>query len=292
MLFVIKSHPLLDNFAGPFFAAVFLVLLLLQWFFPLRRQRFLWLRRLVRNVAFSGLGFALARISLVPIPLMTSVWAANHHFGLLHWLPFQIPQWLLIVIGVLLMDYLYWWWHVALHLVPFMWRFHNVHHCDLDMDVSTGVRFHFGEVIMSVPFRVAVVALFGIDFWALIVFEFLFESANLFEHSNWRLPLRLERFLHHFIVTPRMHGIHHSIVQRETNSNWGTIFCCWDKFHRTLRRDIPQAAITIGVASYRDESELTFAKLFILPFCKQRPWRLPDGRVPERPAQIVDELAP
>ena len=289
---MIKTHPLLDNFAGPFFAALFLALVFLQWRFPLRRCHFSWLRRLLRNVAFSGVGFALARISLVPIPILTSVWAASHHFGILHWLPFPLPRSLFIVVGVLLMDYLYWWWHVALHLVPFMWRFHNVHHSDLCMDVSTGVRFHFGEVIMSIPFRVIAVPLFGIDFWALIIFEFLFESTNLFEHSNWRLPLRLERFLNHVLVTPRMHGIHHSIVQRETNSNWGTIFCWWDILHRTLRRDIPQDAITIGVAGYRDESELTFPKLFVLPFRPQRPWQLPDGRVPERDAQRASELAP
>jgi sterol desaturase/sphingolipid hydroxylase (fatty acid hydroxylase superfamily) len=289
---VIKAHPLLDNFAGPFFAGVFLVLLFLQWRFPLRHCHLSWLRRAVRNVVFSGVGFALARISLVPIPLLVSVWAANHQFGLLHLLPFRVPHWLLIIVGVLLMDYLYWWWHVALHLIPFMWRFHNVHHSDLDMDVSTGVRFHFGEVIMSVPFRVAAVALLGVDFWALIVFELLFESINLFEHSNWRLPIGVERLLNHILVTPRMHGIHHSIVQRETNSNWGTIFCWWDLFHHTLRRDVPQDAITIGVASYRDEAELTLLKLFALPFRTQRPWRLPDGRVPERAAQSVDQLAP
>jgi sterol desaturase/sphingolipid hydroxylase (fatty acid hydroxylase superfamily) len=289
---VIKTHPLLDQFAGPFFAAIFLALLFLQWQFPLRRCHFSRLRRLMRNVAFSGVGFALARISLVPIPILTSVWAANHRIGLLHWLPFPAPHWLLIVAGVLLMDYLYWWWHVALHLVPFMWRFHNVHHSDLCMDVSTGVRFHFGEVIMSIPFRVTAVLLFGIDFWSLVIFEFFFESTNLFEHSNWRLPIGFERFLNHIVVTPRMHGIHHSIVQRETNSNWGTIFCWWDVLHRTLRRDIPQDAITIGVASYRDESELTLVKLFVLPFRPQRPWRLPDGRVPERAAQPADKLAP
>jgi sterol desaturase/sphingolipid hydroxylase (fatty acid hydroxylase superfamily) len=289
---VIRTHPLLDNFAGPFFAALVLVLLVLEWRFPLRRCPFSWFRRLVRNVAFSGVGFALARVALVPIPILASVWAANHGFGVLHWVPIQMPHWLLIVIGVLLMDYLYWWWHVALHLVPFMWRFHNVHHSDLCMDVSTGVRFHFGEAIMSVPFRVTVVLLLGLDFWALIVFEFLFESTNLFEHSNWRLPIGFERFLNCIIVTPRMHGIHHSIVQRETNSNWGTIFCWWDILHSTLRRDIPQDAITIGVAGYRDESELTLPKLFILPFRAQRPWRLPDGRVPERAAHFVKKLAP
>ncbi len=289
---MIRTHPLLDNFAGPFFAALLLTLLVLQWRFPLRPCYLSWLPRLLRNLAFSGVGFALARIALVPIPILTSVWAANHRFGLLHWLPLQIPHWLLIVIGIVLMDYLYWWWHVALHLVPFMWRFHIVHHSDLCMDVSTGVRFHFGEVILSVPFRVSIVALLGLDFWALIVFEFLFESTNLFEHSNWRLPLGFERFLNHVLVTPRMHGIHHSIVQRETNSNWGTIFCWWDVLHRTLRRDVPQDAITIGVASYRDESELTLPKLFVLPFQKQRTWRLPDGSVPERAPRPAKELAP
>jgi sterol desaturase/sphingolipid hydroxylase (fatty acid hydroxylase superfamily) len=289
---VIRTHPLIDSFAGPFFAALFLALAILEWRSPLRRCGFSWLRRLVRNVAFSTVGFALARITLVPIPLLTSLWAANHRWGVLHWLPFDLPRWLFIAAGVLLMDYLYWWWHVALHLVPSMWRFHNVHHSDLCMDVSTGVRFHFGEVIMSIPFRVAGVLVLGIDFWALIVFEFLFESANLFEHSDWRLPLGLERFLNHIIVTPRMHGIHHSIVQRETNSNWGTILCWWDILHRTLRRDIPQDAITIGVAGYRDESELTLPKLFVLPFRPQRPWQLPDGRVPDRAAQPADQLAP
>jgi sterol desaturase/sphingolipid hydroxylase (fatty acid hydroxylase superfamily) len=285
---MMKGVPLLDHFGGPLFAAVFFALLFLQWKFPLRRQHFSALRRLVRNGLFSAPGFALARISLVPFPLMTARWAAHHDFGLLRLLP--MPHWLALIVGVLLMDYAYYWWHVGLHLLPFLWRFHNVHHPDLDMDVSTAMRFHLGEVILSVPFRVAVVAALGIDFWALIVFELMFETLTFFEHSNWRLPIRLERLLHYFLVTPRMHGIHHSIVQRETNSNWGTIFCWWDKLHRTLRRDLPQNAITIGVAAYRDETELTVGKLFLLPFRAQRPWRSPDGSVPDRSPQFSDKL--
>jgi len=141
--------------------------------------------------------------------------------------------------------------------------------------VTTALRFHLGEIIFSVPFRIIIVAAFGIDFWALVIFELLFEAANLFEHSNWRLPIRLERFLNHLLVTPRMHGIHHSIVQRETNSNWGTVFCWWDYLHRTLRRDIRQDAITIGVAAYRDETELTLGKLFVLPFRANEPGACP-----------------
>lgn len=286
---MIKDVPLLNHFAGPFFATVFFILLLVQWKFPLRRQTFSRLRRLARNGVFSVPGFALARVSLVPFPLMTAVWAAHHHFGLLRLLP--APRWLAVVAGVLLLDYAYYWWHVGLHLVPFLWRFHNVHHSDLDMDVSTALRFHLGEVILSVPFRVTVVAAFGIDLWALIVFELIFETVTFFEHSNWRLPIRLERFFHYFLVTPRLHGIHHSIVERETNSNWGTIFCWWDKLHRTLRRDIPQDEITTGVAAYRDEKELTLGRLFILPFRRQRPWRLPGGEQPERPQRPAEQLA-
>jgi sterol desaturase/sphingolipid hydroxylase (fatty acid hydroxylase superfamily) len=287
---VIKTVPLLDHYAGPFFVVVVLVLLFLESRFPLRRTHFSKAGRLIRNVVFSAPAFALARISLVPIPLLVSVWAAHHDIGLLRLLP--LPPWLAIVVGLLVMDYAYWWWHVALHRLSFLWRFHNVHHSDLNMDVSTGIRFHLGEVILSIPFRVATVLVFGIDFWALVAFEFFFETLNLFEHSNWRLPLGVERFLNHFLVTPRMHGIHHSIVQRETNSNWGTIFCWWDKLHRTIRRDIPQDAITIGVAAYRDESELTIGRLFLLPFREQRPWRLPDGKVPDRSPQPADQLAP
>jgi sterol desaturase/sphingolipid hydroxylase (fatty acid hydroxylase superfamily) len=285
-----KTAPFLDHYGGLIFGALFALLFFAQRKFPLRRQRFPALRRLVRNLIFFAPGLALARISLVPIPILVALWAARHHFGLLHLIP--VPRWLAIALGVFVMDYAYWWWHVGLHLIPVLWRFHNVHHCDLDLDVSTATRFHLGEVIFSVPFRMVVVALFGIDFWALVVFEIMFEAANMFEHSNWRLPIKVERILNHLLVTPRMHGIHHSIVQRETNSNWGTVFCLWDSLHRTLRRDIPQDAITIGVAAYRDEAELTVGKLFVLPFQSPRSWKLPNGEVPEREPKPAEELAP
>ncbi len=285
-----KSVPFLDYVGTPFFLALFGPLFWMQWRRPLRRPNFSALRRLGRNFIFSAPGFAIARVAMIPIPLATALWAEQHHFGLLHWL--SLPRWLAIVAGILAMDWAYYWWHYANHLVPVLWRFHNVHHTDLDLDVSTAARFHFGEIALSLPFRVGVVVLLGIPFLALIIFELIFESATIFHHSNWRLPLALERALNHIIVTPRMHGIHHSIVQRETNSNWGTIFCWWDTIHRSLRRDIAQSEITIGVAAFRDEDELTLGKLLMLPFRPQRRWRLPDGQVPERAPQSVDELQP
>ncbi len=160
------------------------------------------------------------------------------------------------------------------------------------MDVSTASRFHLGEVLFSIFFRVAVVGLFGLGIWTLAAYNLLFSVANQFQHSNWRLPIRVERVLNLFFVTPRMHGIHHSIVQRETNSNWGTVFRWWDQIHGTLRIDIPPAALTIGVAAFRDEDELTFGKRFILPFRKQRAWQLPSGEVPNRKPSPASELAP
>jgi sterol desaturase/sphingolipid hydroxylase (fatty acid hydroxylase superfamily) len=286
----LKPIPLLDYVGSPIFLVLFALLLSLQWKYPLRVRHFSILRRLVRNFVFSIPAFGLLRLTLIPIPLAVSFWASRAQFGLLHWIP--LPGITAAVAGFLLMDWAYYWWHYATHFVPFFWRFHNVHHTDLDLDVTSAARFHFGEILLSIPFRILIVSLFGIAPLVYLVFEIVFESASLFHHSNWRLSLGAERFLNHVIVTPRMHGIHHSIVQGETNSNWGTIFCWWDKLHHSLRRDIPQDAIVIGVPSYRDEKELTLGQLWSLPFKDQRPWQLPNGDVPERPRQHASELAP
>ncbi|MBA2586762.1 MAG: sterol desaturase family protein [Chthoniobacterales bacterium] len=282
-------NPVLDA-AGPVFVTLFLVLVFIQWKWPLRRQHFSVLHRIVRNAVLAAPSLVASRLVLVPIPFFVALWASQHHFGLFNRIP--LPLVASILFGVALYDYAYYWWHKAMHLAPFFWRFHNVHHTDLDMDVSTASRFHIGEVLLSIFFRVAVVGLLGFGVWTLAVYELCFSVANQFQHSNWRLPLRLERVLNCLIVTPRMHGTHHSIVQRETNSNWGTVFSFWDRLHGTLRIDVPQDAITIGVAAYRDEHDLTFGKLLALPFRKQRPWRLPDGEIPERAPRITSEIAP
>ena len=283
-----KLPPLLDTVGQPVLVGFVLALLFLQWRYPLRRQYFSPLRRLIRNYVVSIPGFVIVRLAMLPIPLAVAVWAQDRRLGLLNWL--GLPGWIAAIAGFVLMDYAYWWWHWANHMVPFFWRFHNVHHTDLDMDVTTAARFHFGEIIFSIGFLSLVLFAFGIAPLTFIVFFIVFEAAVSFHHSNWRMPIGAERLLNVVIVTPRMHGIHHSIVERETNSNWGTIFCWWDKLHRTLRRDIPQDAITIGVAAYRDEHELTLGKLLALPFGKQREWRLPGGERPERAAQSANAL--
>lgn len=283
-----KLPSLLDSVGTPLLIGLVLMLLFLQWLFPLRRQQFSWFRRLIRNYLFSIPGFVIVRVAMLPIPFALAIWAEYRYIGLLRWLDLQ--GWIAAIIGSVIMDYAYWWWHRANHLIPFLWRFHNVHHTDLDMDVTTAARFHFGEICFSIAFLSLTVLLFGIAPLTFIVFFIVFEAAVCFHHSNWRLPIRLERVLNLVIVTPRMHGIHHSIIECETNSNWGTIFCWWDMLHRTVRRDIPQDSITIGVAAYRHDHELTLGKLLALPFGKQREWRLPNGEKPERAAQPANVL--
>src|SRR5437763_8542102 len=281
--------PLMDYVGRPLLGCLFVALLLLQWRFPLRRQHFSVLHRLVRNFVLSIPGFAVVRFAMLPIPIAAAMWARDSHIGLLNWL--ALPGFSAWIASFLLLYYAYWWWHWANHMIPLFWRFHNVHHTDLDLDVSTAARFHFGEMVFSIGFLTLAVVAFGIPPIMLLVFFLCLEVATLFHHSNWRLPIRLERILNSIVVTPRMHGIHHSIVQRETNSNWGTVFCWWDKLHRTLRRDIPQNEITIGVAAYRDEKELTLGQLLVLPFRKQREWRLPNGLEPDRKPRPGHQLA-
>ena len=160
-----------------------------------------------------------------------------------------------------------------MHRLPLMWRFHLVHHTDLDMDITTAFRFHFGEMIGSVIFRGAAVLLVGVSPVMVLIYEIVFEAETQFQHSNTRLPIRFEKVLNKLIVTPRMHGIHHSIIKDETDSNYATIFSFWDRLHKTIRLNIHQDDVIIGVPVYHDENELTVKHLLKLPFTKIRQWK-------------------
>ena len=161
------------------------------------------------------------------------------------------PQWLEVTAALVLMDYAFYVWHVLMHRVPFLWRMHLVHHVDLDLDASTALRFHFTEMLASIPWRAGQVVLIGLTPFSFSVWQCLFVLCILFHYSNIELPIRLERWLNKIIVTPRMHGIHHSIVERETNANWSSGLTVWDWLHETLRLNVPQVQITIGVPAFR-----------------------------------------
>jgi sterol desaturase/sphingolipid hydroxylase (fatty acid hydroxylase superfamily) len=177
-------------------------------------------------------------------------------------------------LGFLLMDLSFYYWHVANHRLPFLWRFHNVHHFDPDLDVSTAVRFHFGEVALSAVFRVVQVTVIGPNGWTYVIYELAFQANTLFHHSNVKMPITLERMLNWVLVTPRMHGIHHSQVRDETNSNYSVVFSWWDRLHRSIGLDIPQSAIVIGVPGYSQPADNHFWNVCVVPFQRQRQyWR-------------------
>ena len=149
------------------------------------------------------------------------------------------------VIGVLLLDYTLWWWHRANHHT-FLWEFHRAHHLDPDLDVSTGIRFHPGEMALASLFREAQVRILRIDERSLLIWQRMLLVSILFHHSNLRLPEHVDRAIAYVFATPRMHGIHHSNRWEETNSNYASLFSWWDWMHGTMRLERPQSEITIG----------------------------------------------
>ena len=261
--------------------AFFALLFLLERLFPLRKSTRSLLARLFVNVAISLLTFIAAVALVQPAAHWALRWSAEKPFGLVHIA--ALPVWADFALSFLLMDLAFYYWHLANHRVPFLWRFHNVHHIDPDLDVSTAFRFHFGEITLSSVFSVAQVSLIGISPWAFAIYQFAFQAEVLFQHSNLRLPIGLERLLSKLIVTPRMHGIHHSQVHRENNSNFGTVFTWWDRLHRTLGLNIPQDEVIVGIPAYTLPEDNRMPNALLMPFRKQRDyWRTPDGAVVER----------
>jgi sterol desaturase/sphingolipid hydroxylase (fatty acid hydroxylase superfamily) len=229
-------------------AALAILLFLAERRWPLRRPRAALLARLGINLLVSALAIAIASSVVRPLVLRLLGRAATQPLGLLPWLP--LPPAAEAAIAFLLLDASFYWWHRANHRLPLLWRFHNVHHLDPDLDLSTALRFHFGEIAFSAAFRAAQVAVLGLGpgiFWA---YEACFQANTLFHHSNVRLPIALERLLARLLVTPRMHGIHHSQVEAEAMSNYGVLLPWWDRLHRTLRLNVPQRLIAIGVPGY------------------------------------------
>ncbi len=248
---------------------------------PLRRAVEPKLRRVVRNLTVGGV--SLASTSLLQAPLLQPVaaWIAREHIGLLQQVSW--PRWLEILIAVVLLDYTLWWWHWATHRVPLLWRFHLVHHVDRDLDASTALRFHVGELVLSIGARAVQMIIIGVDPYALWLWQTILFASILFHHSNLRFPLALERVLVRFLVTPRMHGIHHSTYRNETDSNWSSILSWWDYLHRTMRLDVPQSEVVIGVPAYPNESDVTIGKLLLMPFKRQRKdFQLADGTIAVR----------
>ncbi len=266
-----------DRWAGPALAVLGLGLLLLETRRPLRRRTRPRPERWTRNVLLAAPSLPAMRLTLLPAMVNFAQALAPRRLPLA-----RLPEPPRTAAEVLLLDYLAYTWHRLLH-APLLWRLHRVHHNDLDMDLTTAWRFHFGEMLASIPYRAGLPALLGVRPATVLSYEAVFEACTAFQHSNWRLPLAVERPLARLLITPRAHGIHHSQVQRETDSNFGVVLSLWDYLHRTLRLNVPQAEVTIGVPAYPDPAAQAVPRLLVLPLAPLRPWARPDGSVPTRP---------
>lgn len=242
--------------------------------FPVQREDKL--RRDARNLAMGALTAATVRLAEMPLVLPLAKAVHRNAWGLLPRL--RLPRPLETAAAVVLLDYTLYVWHVLTHKVPFLWWLHRVHHADRDLTASTALRFHFLEMFASVPWRAAQVAAIGAGPRALSLWQTTTLLAILFHHSNVRLPIALEGPLARVLMTPRLHGIHHSVVGRERDSNWGTIFSLPDYLHGTARLDVPQDRIDIGIPAVRRSLGLraTLAMPFVSP---------PGAAVPRIPAR-------
>lgn len=219
------------------------------------------------NLGLVALNTLLLRL-LVPVGLTgVALFAQSRAWGLLNFA--TLPAWLSVSVSVIALDLAVYLQHVMFHAVPLLWRLHMVHHADLDFDVSTGLRFHTIEILLSFGIKAAAVILLGAPATAVLIFEVLLNATSMFNHSNIRLPLRLDRLLRLVIVTPDMHRVHHSTLRRETNSNFGFNLPWWD-FVLGTYRDQPTEGhehMTIGLNQFRDEAIADrLPQMMVLPF--------------------------
>ena len=205
------------------------------------------------NLGLVFLNSLLLRVLVPTAAVGMALFASEQGWGLFNY--FAVPFWLAVVVSVIVLDFFIWLQHVMVHAIPLLWRLHRVHHADLDFDVTTGARFHPLEILLSMGIKFAVILLLGPPLVAVVIFEVLLNATSMFNHSNVRMPLGLDRVLRWLVVTPDMHRVHHSTEDDETNSNFGFNLPWWDRLFGTYR-DQPRKGhegMEIGIRSFRED---------------------------------------
>ncbi len=239
--------------------------------------------RWLSNLGLIALDTLAVRLLLPLTAVALAALAQEHGWGLFHVL--GLPDWLAVLLAVVALDFAIYLQHVLFHAVPLLWRLHMVHHADLDFDVTTGLRFHTMEILLSMGIKLAVVALLGAPALGVLIFEVLLNATSMFNHGNVRLPGWLDRLLRLAVVTPEMHRVHHSVHPRETNSNFGFNLPWWDHLFGTYRAQPADGHehMTIGLSQFRDERVDRLPWMLLLPFV---------GRVGDYPVNRGAEDAP
>ena len=260
-----------------FFLGVFAIMAGWEALLPRRARSVSRWVRWPSNLGIVAVNTLLLRVLIPTAAVGLALTGEARGWGLLNAL--ALPYWLSVVLAVVLLDLAIYLQHVMFHAVPALWRLHRMHHADLDFDVTTGARFHPIEILLSMALKLGVVAALGAPALAVLVFEVLLNATAMFNHANARLPERLDRVLRWIVVTPDMHRVHHSVVPRETNSNFGFNLPWWDRLLGTYRAQ-PAAghmAMTIGLEQFRDQGDLRLDRMLVQPF-RGEPGRVPISR--------------
>lgn len=229
------------------------------------------------NLAIISINAAVVRLLFPILPVALALLAQKKGWGLLN--SFDTLFWLPVVVGVIVLDLVIYLQHVMFHAIPALWRLHMMHHADLDFDLTTGLRFHPIEIVLSACIKLGAVLVIGPPVLAVLVFEVLLNGTSMFNHSNVHIPSSVDRVLRFFLVTPDMHRVHHSVVIKETNSNFGFSLPWWDRLLGTYC-DQPAAGhqgMTIGLSQFRDSKRLTLPWMLALPFIGE-PGKYPINR--------------
>lgn len=259
-----------ESFRALLFLTGLLLFGLLEWLEPRaplsepRRTRW------TANLGFAALNAVVLRLQIGALFFAWVIWIERQGVGLFGW--FAFPAWVEVLLTVVLLDYsFYLFHHWLMHRWPFGWRFHQVHHTDLNLDVTTASRFHLGELIISMLYTALFVAIIGAPLAGVVAYEATKLAAAQFNHSRLRLPRRFERALGWIFVTPAIHWLHHSWEPRELNSNYANIFSWWDRIFRTFRGEADLRRLTLGLKEFREGRALNVTGIFRLPFRRQAP---------------------
>jgi sterol desaturase/sphingolipid hydroxylase (fatty acid hydroxylase superfamily) len=252
------------------FAAVFLVVALAESLVPRRRHGAGKPIRWSSNLALAAINAVVVRVVLPIGAVGMAMLAEVHGWGLLN--DFTLPRWVAVLVSVVLLDLVIYLQHVLFHAIPGLWRLHMVHHSDLEFDVTTGLRFHTLEILVSLGVKLVAILLFGPPAVAVLTFEILLNATSMFSHGNLRLPNWLDGLLRFFMVTPDMHRVHHSAIATETNSNFGFNLPWWDFLLGTYRAQPAQGheRMTIGLSEFRDNRVTWLHWMLALPFASER----------------------
>jgi sterol desaturase/sphingolipid hydroxylase (fatty acid hydroxylase superfamily) len=260
---VLASEPVIRLVA---FAGIFTVMAVWEIWAPRREQRIGRGGRWPSNLGIVILDTILVRLVFPTTAVGVALIAESRGWGLLH--AAGLPAWASVLLAVIALDLAIYLQHVLFHAAPALWRLHRMHHADLEFDVTTGVRFHPIEILLSMGIKLGVVAALGTPAVAVLIFEVLLNATSMFNHSNVCMPGWLDRTLRWVVVTPDMHRVHHSIVARETNSNFGFNLPWWDRLFGTYRGQ-PVAghdAMTIGIEQFRERAEQRLDRMLTQPF--------------------------